>query len=75
MPGEPPPRSWCRVSVQVSMVPPAPGRIISVERSARTLRAVLFAPRPVVLGLTLALVGNHPWFVHGFDWLRQLLGW
>ena len=64
----PPPYSWCRVAFSVTMVPPKTGQVFSIEQGPRTRRVVMYAPRAVVVSLTLAGLGSVPWVRDLFLW-------
>jgi hypothetical protein len=60
------------MAVDLSLVPPANGKLFSIDTTGRKLRVIVFAPVPVVAGITLALLGDKPW-VH--DMLRTVQQW
>jgi len=64
----PPLRSWCRITLGVSLVPPPTGQIITYAMTRRTLRATLHAPKTAVCAVTLAALGSVPW-------IRELVMW
>lgn len=69
----PPAPTWCRLGVQLAMVSPTPGRILSIERGPRTWRLTVCCPRPVLVAAGMALLGNQPWVWELVRWIRAVL--
>lgn len=65
----PPGRSWYRLSLSISLVPPKSGQVFSIDSTPTTRRLVIYAPRAVVVTLTMALLGSVPWLQHLVLWL------
>lgn len=68
------PYSWCRVAFSVTLVPPKQGRVFSLEQGPRTRRVVMYAPRAVVVSLTLAGLGSVPWVREVVEWGWRVWG-
>jgi len=64
----PPLRSWCRIALAISLVPPPTGQIVTLSSTRRTVRATLHAPKTAVFALTTAALGSVPW-------IRELAVW
>lgn len=65
------PFTWCRLQISVTMTPPKTGQVFSLDRGPRTYRLLIWAPRTVVLAVTLALLTSHPWFALALAWVRK----
>lgn len=71
---EPKSRTWCRVQLNVSLVPPSPGKVISLERTAITYRVTVFGPRAVMFTLFAAYLASHPWAAWAVAWAKKFMG-
>lgn len=65
----PEPRTWCRLAVSISLVPPKQGRVFSIESGPWTRRGVMYAPRFVMWTLFIATLGQVPWIKDLALWL------
>jgi len=63
---------WLRMCLDLSLVPPANGKMFSIDTTGRKLRVIVFAPVPIAAALALALFGDKPW-VH--ELLRTVQHW
>jgi hypothetical protein len=68
----PEPRTWCKLAFSVSLVPPKIGQVFSIEQGPFTRRLVIYAPRPVVIAATTALLGSVPWVQQVVQWALHL---
>jgi hypothetical protein len=62
-----------RVCLDLSLVPPAAGKLFTIDTTGRKLRIIVFAPVPVLAGLTLALLGDRPWLHWLLDAAKRTL--
>ena len=72
---EAPRQTWCRVRLAVSLVPPAPGKLFSLDKGPRTLTITACAPKAIMLAAVLGLASAHPGAATVIQALRQILGW
>jgi hypothetical protein len=68
------PRTWCRVQLHISLVPPATGKIFSVERGPRTTRVTVCCPKAVAIAGAIGFVTSHPFTAQVFFWVLRVLG-
>ena len=68
------PRTWCRIQFHVSLVPPATGKIVSIERGPRTVRVTLCCPKALAIAGAVAFVTSHPFTAQVFFWVLKVLG-
>jgi hypothetical protein len=64
--------NWCRISIAVSLVKPKNGRVIAIDKTARTWRATVYAPKAAVIAISTALVGSVPWVQKLVFWLGAM---
>ena len=55
-----PERTWCRLAISLSLVPPKVGQVFSIEQGPYTRRLVIYAPRVAMTAGLLALVSQVP---------------
>lgn len=65
------PRTWRRVILQIAALPPAPGKIVSIERGPHVWKATVCAPKWVWTMLLVLVAGSHPWAALALVWLRR----
>ena len=67
-------RTWCRVQFVLSMVAPAPGKLLSVDRGPKTLRITACAPSLLMAALATAFFSSHPAAWKLIQWVAAVMG-
>lgn len=68
------PRTWCRLQLNVSAVPPATGKLLSIDRGPRTVKVTICLPKAVMIASAVAFVTSHPFTAQLFFWVLRFLG-
>ena len=55
-----PPRTWCKLAVSLSLVPPKTGQVVTIEQGPYTRRVVIYAPKAAMTAGLLAVVSQVP---------------
>lgn len=64
---------WLRMTLSVGLAGANPSKVVSIDRTGRTLRVSVCLPSGVALALAAAAAASHPWAKPILDFVRQLV--